>query len=150
MDLIEWSDFPFKDKPLKGTLSLIFIIFISMVVFFFWSKFLGIVSFLVLFLSVIPFYTVTHYRIDRDGIAVKNMGMVRKKKWEEIKRVYVVKNGLFFSPFEYETRLEHYRGILMRVYGDKKKQAIDFIKSLGLKLEIVDSSQTSWFKNSPD
>jgi|GEM_PF-610605 len=150
MDLIEWSDFPFKDKPLKGTLSLIFIIFISLVVFFFWSKFLGIVSFLVLFLSVIPFYTVTHYRIDRDGIAVKNMGMVRKKKWEEIKRVYVVKNGLFFSPFEYETRLEHYRGILMRVYGDKKKQAIDFIKSLGLKLEIVDSSQTSGFKKSPD
>ena len=140
MDSIEWTDLPLRKRPLQGILTLLFILFISSVVFLFWERFLGIVAFVVLFLSVIPFYTITHYRIDRKGISVRNMGMVRRKGWEEIKRVYVVKNGLFFSPFGYETRLEHYRGVLMRVDGIRKKNAVEFIKSLGLGIEIIEGN----------
>ncbi len=133
---MEWISFPFKENKKLGIIVLIFIVVLSLGVFFLISKFLSFFTFIVLFTSVIPYYSPTYYKIDIDGITVKHLGIKRVKKWNELKRCYIEKNGLFFSPFDSNTRLENFRGILVRMNEDLKGDVIEFIKK-NTKLRVI-------------
>ncbi len=124
---IEWSVIPAVKNKLKTILVSTFIIAISIVVFFFWSKYLGFLAFVVLFLSVLPYYTRTHYIVDEEGITIKGPLTTQRKKWSYLKKVIPDKNGIFLSPFNYETRLENYRGFLIKVPEEKKDEIYQFI-----------------------
>jgi len=124
---IEWSVIPAAKTKLRTILVSIFIITISLIVFFFWGKYLGFLAFVVLFLSVLPYYTRTHYTVDEEGITIKGPVTTQRKKWGYLKKVILDKNGIFLSPFDYETRLENYRGFLIKVPEERKDEIYQFI-----------------------
>lgn len=125
---MNWISFPFMENKIKGIIVLLFILALSLGVFFLISKFLSFFTFIVLIASVIPYYSPTYYSINEDGIKITHLGIKREKKWKEIKKCYVEKNGIFLSPFETNTRLENYRGIYVRVNKDLKEEVIKFLK----------------------
>jgi hypothetical protein len=133
---MDWTSFPFKEDKSRGILVLCFIFVLSAGVFFLLSRFFSFLTFIVLFLSVIPYYSPTHYKIDKDGIVITHLGIKREKKWNELKRCYIEKNGIFLSPFDINTRLENYRGIFVRVKGETKNNVIEFIKK-NTNLKII-------------
>ena len=133
---MEWISFPFKENKQKGILALIFIFVLSTGVFLLISKFFGVLTFIVLILSVIPYYSPTYYIIDETGITIKHLGVKREKKWKELKRCYLERNGVFLSPFDIETRLENYRGIYVRVNGSQKEKFVKFIEER-TKLKVI-------------
>ncbi len=133
---MEWTSFPFKENKKKGIIVLIFIIVLSAGVFFLISKFFAFFTLIVLLASVIPYYSPTQYKINENGITIKHLGIKREKKWDELKRCYIEKNGIFLSPFDLTTRLENYRGIYVRINDSFKKDVIKFIKEK-TKLKII-------------
>lgn len=133
---MEWKSFPFKENKKKGILILIFILVLSTGVFLLISKLFAFLTLVVLLLSVLPYYSPTQYKIDEKGIRIIHLGIKREKKWEELKRCYVERNGIFLSPFDLTTRLENYRGIYVRINDTLKKDVIKFIKEK-TKLKII-------------
>jgi len=69
----------------------------------------------------------TRIRLDADGVTVRLLGMVRRRKWTQIKRASADRRGVLLSPFAYATRLELFRGIYLRFSGNRA-EVLNFIR----------------------
>jgi len=71
--------------------------------------------------AVAPFFVITRYRLDGEGISMKRYVTTMKKRWEELRSYYPDKNGVLVSPFAKPSRLENFRGVYLRFRGNREK-----------------------------
>lgn len=115
---IEWVSFPAVENFRKTTITTIFIISLSILLYFLYGPIYGFLSILFLGFSLLPYYTPTTYRLNEDGIEVKKVFYTIKKSWSNFRSFYPDKNGVLLSPFSIPTRLENFRGIYIRFRGN--------------------------------
>ncbi|MCK4321305.1 hypothetical protein KAX08_02165 [candidate division WOR-3 bacterium] len=115
---IEWVSFPAVENLKKTTIATIFIIGLSTLLYFLYGPIYGFLSILFLGFSLLPYYTPTTYRLNKDGIEVKKVFYTIKKSWSNFRSFYPDKNGVLLSPFPIPTRLENFRGIYIRFRGN--------------------------------
>ena len=90
---IEWVSFPAVENLRKTTIATIFIIGLSILLYFLYGPIYGFLSILFLGFSLLPYYTPTTYRLNEDGIEVKKVFYTIKKSWSNFRSFYPDKNG---------------------------------------------------------
>jgi len=73
----------------------------------------GLVSLVVLSLSMARYFLPTRYTVDEEGVAWRLL-VGHRRPWQEFARVEERADGLLLSPFVRPTRLDTYRGVHLR------------------------------------
>ncbi len=144
-NFIEWVSFPVKEEKRKGILALVFIIVFSVLLGYAWGSLWGCISFAFLFISLLPFYIPTYYRLDEEKIILRRFYTV-EKRWDEIRSYYPDRYGVLLSPFSYPTRLENFRGIYLRFSGNRE-EVLSFIEKIFQAKKEPESERTSEIEN---
>ena len=55
-----------------------------------------------------------HYRLGPEGAEMRHGLARRRMEWADVRKAYLLADGVRLSPFDYPSRLEAYRGILLR------------------------------------
>lgn len=78
--------------------------------------------------AVSPYFVVTYYRMDEEGVRLKQLLTRKKKPWTELRSWYPDRNGVLVSPFDRPSRLENFRGIYLR-FGDKRAEVLSVLET---------------------
>lgn len=54
------------------------------------------------------------YRLDSEGAEMRNLHNWRRIAWSEVKKAYLLEDGVKLSPLGLKTRLEQFRGVFLR------------------------------------
>lgn len=89
----------------------------------------GIIAALALFASTAEIFLPQRYRLDEKGATVRLGISVTSITWDEVKRLVEEGDAVRLSPLEKESRLDAFRGVLLRFNGNREA-ALDRIREL--------------------
>ena len=69
--------------------------------------------------SLARYFVPTDYALDADGASVRFLGHLRRVAWGDVRRFFVAPEGVQLSPFGKPSRLESFRGTLLRFAGNR-------------------------------
>ncbi|HUT32087.1 MAG TPA: hypothetical protein VNE39_01290 [Planctomycetota bacterium] len=69
--------------------------------------------------SLARYFVPTDYELDGSGASVRFLGHLRRVGWGDVRRFFVAPEGVQLSPFERPSRLESFRGTLLRFAGNR-------------------------------
>ncbi|MBI2503336.1 MAG: hypothetical protein HYW07_08910 [Candidatus Latescibacteria bacterium] len=78
----------------------------------------GLLSLGVLFASLSSYFCPTHYLLDEEGVQIRHLGRCRQRPWRQFCRIDRCREGIFLSPFARPSRLDPFRGCLLRAPRD--------------------------------
>ncbi|MHC4986756.1 MAG: hypothetical protein ACYTFO_11460 [Planctomycetota bacterium] len=82
------------------------------------------VAFVLLLVAMAKYVLPTHYRLDDEDVTVRFLGHSQRTSWSRIKRFDVGSHGVFLSPFERPSRLDSFRGVLLRFAGNAAEKIV--------------------------
>jgi hypothetical protein len=119
---LEWKVWPAKERPLLSFGLIVFLFAIWVSVGYFYREGVWVLLAIVLLSgAVAPFFVITRYRLDEEGVSIKRYVTTMKKRWGELRSYYPDKNGVLVSPFVKPSRLENFRGVYLRFGGNREK-----------------------------
>jgi len=123
--LYEWVFHPAKANFLVTALVSVFLFLLLVLVYFLTdkSRFITIVSAIVLIGSMRSFYFPTTFQLFENHIRVIYTISSVEKEWKIYRSVSPEKNGIFLSTFGRKTRLENFRGLFLK-YGYANRDKI--------------------------
>lgn len=71
-------------------------------------------SCLVLLGATAEFLFPIHFRLDESGAEMRNLHNWRRIAWVDVKKAYLLEDGVKLSPLAVPSRLEHFRGVFLR------------------------------------
>jgi hypothetical protein len=126
-DRLEWSVFPFKERPGRAAIVTGVIGAVAVLVYLaFKDVFLVILSVAILFASLHTFFNRTTYLLDGDGVTVRTMSVKNFKEWSYFKSFYPDGKGVTLSPFDKPSRLEPFRSVRL-LYGGNRDEVVAFV-----------------------
>jgi hypothetical protein len=124
---LEWSVFPFAEDAGKSGMVVAVIVAAGVVVHLaFGDVFLTILSIAILMVSLHSFFARTTYRLGKEGVTVRTVGVKTFKAWSAFKRYEADGKGVTLSPFAKPSRLDPFRSIRL-LYGSNKDEVVAFI-----------------------
>ena len=127
-EILSWTSFPLVDNLKKSAFLIVFIIFISAIVWYITYKqwnapiffYLGMA---LLIFELLPYFVPTTYSLNDDTILIKYPLAKVEKKYSEYGCFYSDKNGIMLSPFSRPHRLDRFRGQSLRFSADKSEKS---------------------------
>jgi hypothetical protein len=117
---LTWSVWPARKKPLAAAVLLAGAVVLGILIARgTGDALLGIAAPLFVLVSVSSYLLPTRYRLTRDAVEVRSLGVVRSRPWSEMKRFEEDDAGLFLSPFAKRSWLDAYRGVRLAVGGNR-------------------------------
>ena len=119
----------YKDERKKfynGLLAIVIIFLLTSLIF---SPFYGLIAALLVILSITEIFFPFKYYFYEDKIIIDRFFYKVSKEYIYYKKIVNDKNGIFLSPYRFNTRMESFRGILLRIPSDKKKNILEFLKN---------------------
>ena len=89
---------------------------------------LGAAAPLFVLASLGSFLLPTEYRLTRDAVEVRSLGVARVRPWREVRRVEDQGISLLLSPFETRSWLDPYRGLRL-LCGGNRDQVLEFVEA---------------------
>jgi len=128
-DELSWSAWPARRRPLAalvllGGAAVLGILIVQGT----GDRVLGVAAPLFVLLSVSSFLLPTGYRLTRDAVEVRSLGVVRARPWSEMRRWEEDATGIFLSPFEKRSWLDAYRGVRLQL-GGNRDQVVAFVQA---------------------
>jgi hypothetical protein len=127
-DEVVWRIWPARQRPLTAIVliagALVLGILVSRGTE---DKVLGIAAPVFVLASLSSFLLPTEFRLTREAIEVKSLGVVRSRPWSEMRRFEEDRSGVFLSPFEKRSWLDAYRGVRLDP-GGNRDQVVAFVK----------------------
>jgi len=127
-----------KDEPKKFYLAVLTVFLVNIFMYYMFNPTFGMISVVLTIMSLTEIFFPFKYSLFEKGIIVDRYFYKIKHEYSYYKKVLNDKNGIFLSPFRYETRLESFRGVLLRIPKDKKEEVIAFLKA---KIEIAEEKK---------
>ena len=127
-----------KDEPKKFYMAVLTVFLVNIFMYYMFNPTFGMISVVLTILSLTEIFFPFKYSLFDKGIIVDRFFYKVKHECSYYKKVLNDKNGIFLSPFRYDTRLESFRGILLRIPKDKKDEVIAFLKE---KIEITEEKK---------
>lgn len=124
---IKWQSFPAAENQTRTFLATLFILGLTAAVYYFYGPIYSVLTIVILFFSLLPYYTPTVYTMTSEKIRIKKAFYTVEKTWKEIRSFYPEKNGVMLSPFPKPSRLENFRGVFVR-YKNNRDEVLTFIK----------------------
>jgi hypothetical protein len=118
-----------KDEPKKFYMAVLTVFLVNIFMYYMFNPTFGMISVVLTILSLTEIFFPFKYSLFDKGIVVDRFFYKVKHEYSYYKKVLNDKNGIFLSPFRYDTRLESFRGILLRIPKDKKDEVIAFLKT---------------------
>jgi hypothetical protein len=128
-----------KDDPRTFFKAVLAVFLVNIFIYYMFNPTFGLIALLLTILSLTEIFFPFKYALYENGIVVDRFFYKVKHEYSYYKKVLNDKNGIFLSPFRYETRLESFRGILLRIPKDKKAEVIAFLKQ---KIEAEPNTET--------
>ena len=126
---LHWSVWPARRRPLAAAVLLSGAVVLGILIARgTGDRVLGVAAPLFVLVSVSSYLLPTHYRLTRDAIEVRSLGVVRARPWSEMKRFEEDGAGLFLSPFEKRSWLDAYRGVRLAL-GGNRDQVVAFVQA---------------------
>jgi heme O synthase-like polyprenyltransferase len=119
--ILSWIAHPARYEKTKLLLALGLIFTTAIVIYVgFQSMFYSILALIFLILSITSFITPTRYEIWDDRIIAHGLFSKSTKEFHTLKRMEVSKTMIFLSPFQSPSRLDSFRGMVLKVYENKE------------------------------
>ncbi len=119
---LEWTALPVRDDyPRSLLLVALLVAFPIGIGWWLEGAVYGAISFLLLLASVLSYFVPTRYVLDGRGVHVDSLGRMRFRPWDEVKNLYVHRDGIFLSPFAKPSRLDPFRGTYLRFRGNAEE-----------------------------
>lgn len=96
----------------------------------------AIIALVLMVISLPELFFPFKYKLYKDRVMVDRFFYKVTHEYSYYKKVVDDKNGIFLSPYRIKTRMENFRGILIRLPEDKKAEVVAFIK------EKVETAET--------
>ena len=122
-----------KDDPrtfFKGVLA---VFIVNIFIYYMFNPTYGTIALFLTILSLTEIFFPFKYALYEKGIIVDRFFYKVKHEYGYYKKVYNDNNGIFLSPYRYKTRMDSFRGILLRIPKDKKDEVLEFLRS---KIEV--------------
>ncbi|MBI4364673.1 MAG: hypothetical protein HY568_04515 [Candidatus Latescibacteria bacterium] len=132
---LSWTVWPARDRPLAAGVILASAAVLGVLI----AKstgdsVLGFAAPVFILASLGSFLAKTEYRLTRETIGVRTLGVSRERPWSEMRRATVDRTGVFLSPFRMRHWLEGYRGLRL-LFGGNRDQVVAFVEArLGITL----------------
>jgi hypothetical protein len=128
-DVVAWSVWPARRRPLAAMVLIAGAVVLGMLVAQgTQDRLLGVAAPLFVLLSVSSFLLPTGYRLTRETVEVRSLGVVRSRPWSEMRRYEEDATGVFLSPFEKRSWLDAYRGVRLLLEGNRDP-VVAFVKA---------------------
>jgi hypothetical protein len=127
-----WITHPARRQPDKVALvSSVVLISAWTVLVTLGSPYLALLAAIILVLAVTPFLFPTRHRLGDDGVEVTRLGNRRYRRWPELRRAQIGRDGALLSPFARRSWLDRYRGVVLSFDGlaaDERAQIVDELR----------------------
>jgi len=119
--LAEWRVHLLTERPGKSAaLCVICVLFVVLIHFVFNQQVVfTILAAAILFGSLTDWFLPIKYRLTTHGASYNNVLFRKRMAWEEVRGCYVSSFGLKLSPFSRRTRLDAFRGFVLRFAGNR-------------------------------
>lgn len=124
-----WRIHPAKDNRRKLVLALVIIIPVLGWLWFSAGPFWAIFGLFLIFASLLSFFLPTEYSIDEKGIRIKKFIYTHYRPVNEFKKIYILENGILFSPFKKKTFLNNFRGLFL-LFPRDRDSVISYVNSM--------------------
>jgi hypothetical protein len=126
---LSWTAWPARERPLAALVLVVAAFILGMLV----KKgtddpFLGVAAPGFVLASLSSFLLPTSYRLTKESVEVRSLGVARVRPWTEMRRMTVDRTGVFLSPFERRSWLEAYRGVRL-LFGGNRDQVVAFVEA---------------------
>lgn len=128
-DVLRWTVWPARERPwsaavlVAGALVLGVLIARST-----GDRLLAVAAPLFVLASLGSFLFPTDYRLTRESVDIRSLGVVRVRSWTEVRRVVEDATGVLLSPFSKPSWLDSYRGLRLQ-YGGNRDQVLAFVEA---------------------
>ncbi len=114
-DSLEWSVHLARTAPHKVAVVILAIVVSAALCFYLFHNllFAGFVA-IALVGATAEFLFPIRYRVNAAGVEMRNLHQLRRMEWREVRKAYLQPDGVKLSPLALPTRLEAFRGILLR------------------------------------
>lgn len=122
---------PVCENKLLSLVLVVILLLISFGVYLFshGDPLITFVSLLLLFGGLSPYFLVTRYELSTRGITQKRGSLKIEKKWQEFRSYHIGKKIIQLSPFDYPTRLESFRSMIVLLTKENRDGVIDFVQA---------------------
>ncbi|MDA3886323.1 MAG: hypothetical protein PF638_12080 [Candidatus Delongbacteria bacterium] len=132
-----------RDDPrtfLKGVLA---VFFVNIMIYYMFNPTYAIIALVLTILSLTEIFFSFKYMLYDDRLVVDRYFYKIRHEYVYYKKVVMDKNGIFLSPYRISSRMESFRGILLRIPADKREEVLEFLKSkIVPKEEVIGTSPT--------
>ena len=127
---MHWQTHPLLDEPRLKSIALVALIiaFTIGVTISLDGAAYGLITLVVLTLSMSRYLLPTRYELDDDGLEVAHLLRSQHHSWSAFRRADHHRDGLFLSPFAESSRLDSFRGCFLR-YGATEDGAASAIEA---------------------
>ena len=114
-EVLEWRVHLARHQPAKAALVLLAAAVSAALCFFlFLSWPFALFTVVALVAATSEFLCPIRYRLDAEAAEMRNLHNWRRITWREVKKAYLLEDGIKLSPLETQTRIEPFRGVFLR------------------------------------
>jgi hypothetical protein len=119
--LLEWRVHLLVEQPGKSVALCVLCGFVLVLIHFLFGQRVGftILAAAILLGSLSDWFLPLKYRLTTRGASYSNLVFGKRMAWEEVRSCYVSSFGLKLSPFSRRTRLDAFRGFVLRFAGNR-------------------------------
>ena len=123
--LAEWRVHLLREKPGKSAVLGVMCAFVVVLIHLVFGQrvVFTLLAVAILFGSLCDWLLPVKYRLTTRGASYNNIVFRKRIAWEEVRSVYVSGLGLKLSPFSRRTRLDAFRGLVLRFAGNRDEVA---------------------------
>ena len=117
-----------RDDPrtfLKGVLA---VFFVNIMIYYMFNPTYALIALVLTILSLTEIFFSFKYMLYDDKLVVDRYFYKVRREYAYYKKVSLDKNGIFLSPYRISSRMESFRGILLRIPADKRNEVFEFLK----------------------
>ncbi|MCK4979243.1 MAG: hypothetical protein KAS62_02550 [Candidatus Delongbacteria bacterium] len=130
-----------RDDPrtfLKGILA---VFFVNIMIYYMFNPTYALIALILTILSLTEIFFTFKYILYENKLVVDRVFYKIRHEYTYYKKVSLDKNGVFLSPYRISSRMETFRGVLLRIPKDKRKEVLEFLKSkIEIKNKVSDTS----------
>ena len=116
-----------KDDP-KKFISAIFVVFlVYLFILYAFNPLYAMISLFLTISSLSEIFFTFKYTFFEKGLLVNRFFYKVKRDYSYYKKVFPDKNGIFLSPYRFKTRMEMFRGILLRIPEKDREEVMAFL-----------------------
>jgi len=125
-----------KDQPQRFLSAVLTVLAAAMFSAFVFGFAYAIIALVLLIISLPELFFPFKYKLYNDRVVVDRFFYKVNHEYSYYKKVVDDKNGIFLSPYRIKTRMENFRGILIRLPEENRAEVLAFIKE---KIETAET-----------